>query len=639
MKFHCDRCKTRYSIADERVRGKILKIRCKNCSAVITVREGGQATLPRTPDRGAGGVRTTGAVPVVSRAGQGLSGAASASASAGHRAVAASARGANGAASSGAARRASTAGGAAGGSALSGAFEHEIRRKRDAVPNPADSVASAPAVLEAEWYVSEDGEQFGPYDLAQARQWVQTRGPDSELYCWSEGFDDWLPVDKVSHFRGLRGIAQVAPHAGAAGGGLYADGDDRTVVDAPPDVPEPAAAAAALPRPNREKTPVPLFAATLAQVTAEAPTEIDEDGVGRGAPSIPGQPLGGARAQSQPPRTNGSAHPQAAAPAVAGKGRASATHPSTSPPVEPGVDLDIGEASRVVNLSMLSRTPGVATPNASHFGETPGLPGMAADGQSALGKGTGSFGRVGALAAAMPIIQGGGTVDMPRPELLQPRSRTHGMLLPIAIAGVVLAGLLGILLYVALSSGDEDEGRHLARGNTGGESLAYQFPQEDGHGKPGTPAGGQGTAGKDTGHGGGRRTNTIRHTTGGTHPTGGGAAIARTGGGGLDEVDLSHDNDGSRRELSPDDLIEAYNVNKIGVTMCYNSALKHNPLLKVQKAYVRITVGTSGAVTGVSIPTLSGTELGTCLQRRIRAWRFPRSSSGLTSKFPIVFDS
>src|SRR5690242_19437242 len=40
MKFSCERCKTRYSIADERVRGKILKIRCKTCSAVISVREG-----------------------------------------------------------------------------------------------------------------------------------------------------------------------------------------------------------------------------------------------------------------------------------------------------------------------------------------------------------------------------------------------------------------------------------------------------------------------------------------------------------------------------------------------------------------------------------------------------------------------
>ena len=40
MKFLCDRCKTRYSIGDDRVRGKILKIRCKNCANVITVREG-----------------------------------------------------------------------------------------------------------------------------------------------------------------------------------------------------------------------------------------------------------------------------------------------------------------------------------------------------------------------------------------------------------------------------------------------------------------------------------------------------------------------------------------------------------------------------------------------------------------------
>src|SRR5438034_7240537 len=40
VKFLCDRCRTRYSIGDDRVRGKILKIRCKNCANVITVREG-----------------------------------------------------------------------------------------------------------------------------------------------------------------------------------------------------------------------------------------------------------------------------------------------------------------------------------------------------------------------------------------------------------------------------------------------------------------------------------------------------------------------------------------------------------------------------------------------------------------------
>src|SRR5262249_31733130 len=39
MKFLCDRCNTKYSIADEKVRRKILKIRCKNCTNIITVRD------------------------------------------------------------------------------------------------------------------------------------------------------------------------------------------------------------------------------------------------------------------------------------------------------------------------------------------------------------------------------------------------------------------------------------------------------------------------------------------------------------------------------------------------------------------------------------------------------------------------
>ncbi len=39
MKFYCDVCNTKYSIADEKVRGKVLKVRCKKCSNIVTVRE------------------------------------------------------------------------------------------------------------------------------------------------------------------------------------------------------------------------------------------------------------------------------------------------------------------------------------------------------------------------------------------------------------------------------------------------------------------------------------------------------------------------------------------------------------------------------------------------------------------------
>src|SRR5580765_8353329 len=47
MKIVCDKCATKYSIADEKVRGKVFKIRCKKCSHIIVVKgtEGGDAPL------------------------------------------------------------------------------------------------------------------------------------------------------------------------------------------------------------------------------------------------------------------------------------------------------------------------------------------------------------------------------------------------------------------------------------------------------------------------------------------------------------------------------------------------------------------------------------------------------------------
>jgi predicted Zn finger-like uncharacterized protein len=58
MKFVCERCHTRYSIADDKVRQKILKIRCKTCENVITVRDPGpgsaEAAAPPPPPPRAG---------------------------------------------------------------------------------------------------------------------------------------------------------------------------------------------------------------------------------------------------------------------------------------------------------------------------------------------------------------------------------------------------------------------------------------------------------------------------------------------------------------------------------------------------------------------------------------------------------
>jgi predicted Zn finger-like uncharacterized protein len=54
MKFVCDRCQTKYSIADERVRGKVLKVKCKNCANVISVREARSPSSGASPTLSAG---------------------------------------------------------------------------------------------------------------------------------------------------------------------------------------------------------------------------------------------------------------------------------------------------------------------------------------------------------------------------------------------------------------------------------------------------------------------------------------------------------------------------------------------------------------------------------------------------------
>ncbi|HET6284187.1 MAG TPA: GYF domain-containing protein [Polyangia bacterium] len=48
MKIVCDSCATKYSISDDKVRGKVFKIRCKKCSHIIVVRGTNDAMTPAT---------------------------------------------------------------------------------------------------------------------------------------------------------------------------------------------------------------------------------------------------------------------------------------------------------------------------------------------------------------------------------------------------------------------------------------------------------------------------------------------------------------------------------------------------------------------------------------------------------------
>ena len=56
MKIVCENCSTKYSIADEKVRGKVFKIRCKKCGHIIVVKGTGMAAAdaPAPAEAGAG---------------------------------------------------------------------------------------------------------------------------------------------------------------------------------------------------------------------------------------------------------------------------------------------------------------------------------------------------------------------------------------------------------------------------------------------------------------------------------------------------------------------------------------------------------------------------------------------------------
>ncbi len=646
MKFLCDRCKTRYSIGDDRVRGKILKIRCKNCSAVITVREGMPPLEPESPP-----APEVAAVPAPAASGRANTNPPPIPADAAKTAAAVAKRVIT-------PRPASdpvpASGAPAASPALAGAFERALSSPN---ASPAESLTSMPPEsYEVDWYVSIDGAQSGPFSLVDARAWVAAKAPGEEIYCWSDGFDDWLLVDKVSHFRDLRSrrssVAALLPQPPAAGDPDGDDDnalDDKTAIGAPEfadgftapaaaapmparfpplpfgssshrpssvqpvaaqPVPQPASAQSGRPTgaafsvPANTPTPQPLFARTLEQFEANAPTEVGD------APGTNGKKPSDSLIQ-MPPADHGAAD------------RA-----------KDSLELDITEASRVVRLPLQAQIAlqGTAPPRqqpTNGGSAAPGLPVVEVPtAQSKIGYGSGMFGTVrrnpSGAAIAIPL-------DGPRPELLQPKKR-FALWIPITVGAAVLIGVVSLLVYLA-SRHEESDGP-IARAGAGSGDLARAYD---------SPVGRQGDKGRaeagQTSDDRGAKVNT------GKRPpervtAGGGRAPDRRGptepsevalGGGEDPVVQGY--------LDPNEVWTAYNRSSFQFQRCFESALKKDPFLKPPKVQVNIAVSPSGSVTSVTAPSLAGTPLGACLVASVKKWKFQKSTKGLQTSFTVAFKS
>jgi predicted Zn finger-like uncharacterized protein len=165
MKFVCERCHTKYSIADEKVRGKVLKVRCKTCANVITVRETG-ATID---DHAFAGPRE----PPIARSG---------SFSAGRDAITATPAPGVQAGLSDPIELPSAALFAPGSPALA--------PPRRAGPPP-------PPVDNTEWYLAIEGAQTGPFPRSRLVDKILAAHDDADVHVWNAGLDVWKPPKDV----------------------------------------------------------------------------------------------------------------------------------------------------------------------------------------------------------------------------------------------------------------------------------------------------------------------------------------------------------------------------------------------------------------------------------------------------------
>ena len=187
MKFFCDQCNAQYMIADEKVGPKGVKVKCKKCSNLITVKpllQGDATTIDRRPEP--------------------------------DKEVAA------------ASRKTETG-------EISGAFDSLFSGGSDdkgaaAWGNQATTAMHAPAAGaaavggEKEWYVAIDDAQVGPIDMAEMTQRWDAKEISEDSLAWKGGMPDWVAISDIPDLAHLikdrpqKKVAGTASTAGAAAG-------------------------------------------------------------------------------------------------------------------------------------------------------------------------------------------------------------------------------------------------------------------------------------------------------------------------------------------------------------------------------------------------------------------------------------
>src|SRR5689334_10486292 len=177
MKFLCDNCKAKYQIADEKVAGKTVRMKCRKCGHQIELRaavtETSTATAPPKPP---GAPRPP--QPVAPRAGLATSLSATKP-------------------------RPSHPSAPLAPSALAGAFQRNVDEAPASVAQGAARNSTIELSVTDEWYVAINGVPVGPVRISELRRKAAAGAVTEESLCWQEGLEEWRPIRSIPDLAAL----------------------------------------------------------------------------------------------------------------------------------------------------------------------------------------------------------------------------------------------------------------------------------------------------------------------------------------------------------------------------------------------------------------------------------------------------
>ena len=599
MKFLCDNCKAKYQIPDEKVAGRTLRMQCRKCGHDILVRGGAESIAP--------------------------SPASVASARPSPASIAASSpvprtRGTGSHVGPAPARAAS---------AVPSALSADFRNK---VQNHALGAEESSNVPEELWHVAINDVPVGPIRREELARKIGVGAVTGESLVWREGFDDWKPLREVAqlasllrHLRapppapGSGGESRPAPLGGRLGGAASVEEhgfqDEATVVGESPYESElaapPAARAPASATPARVASVAAPVAARVAPASAAAPAPQ------RVAPAPSAAPARVAPATAPAP---------VEAPAPAPERAAAASVPAVAS-VTPANDSLLPPA--------VSEPPAGFAPIAAAAVPTAAAAPIA-------------------VAPTAPI-----SVPPPAPIAAAAEPRRERSPLPVgAMMGIAFAGMAGIGFAIVIASRmmNPAPAEPSAAGPTPAPApVVAQAPAPDVDtdvtddtvqaevnpaaptpqklaSRPATgthPAAAAGTGSRPATANGAPLSASERAMM---------ARFAEESGGGPSQIDVGRAGPSTNaRPLDGQAISQVVTRNRLMLQRCYERASRGMAEAPTTRMDISLRVSPSGAVTNATVNGADFGGLAACIQSTVSRWRFPESSGGGETRFPMVF--